>query len=175
MKVSDITERAGIGKGTAYDYFKSKEEIIARALTYDMGAKIQAELNRLKTCKSFAQKIRYIFDWIFCQHKEQKAFTRFLRLTTQTCEVGNALHEELRKKQMGHCMPIRIVQELCREGKENGEIREDIPIDAASLRVLSEMASFAVYLERQAQMPQIQPKWMKDFLCKGLLESLGYR
>ena len=29
LKVSDMTERAGIGKGTAYDYFKSKEEIIA--------------------------------------------------------------------------------------------------------------------------------------------------
>lgn len=35
MKVSDITSRAGIGKGTAYDYFKSKEEIIACAVMYD--------------------------------------------------------------------------------------------------------------------------------------------
>ncbi len=34
MKVSDITSRAGIGKGTAYDS-KSKEEIIACAVMYD--------------------------------------------------------------------------------------------------------------------------------------------
>ena len=34
IKVSDITERAGIGKGTAYEYFRNKEEIISSALLY---------------------------------------------------------------------------------------------------------------------------------------------
>ena len=29
LKVSDITGCAGIGKGTAYEYFSSKEEIIS--------------------------------------------------------------------------------------------------------------------------------------------------
>lgn len=28
LKVSEITARAGIGKGTAYEYFSSKEEMI---------------------------------------------------------------------------------------------------------------------------------------------------
>ena len=36
IKVADITERAGIGKGTAYEYFESKEEIIANAMRYNM-------------------------------------------------------------------------------------------------------------------------------------------
>ena len=36
IKVADITERAGIGKGTAYEYFESKEEIIANAMKYNM-------------------------------------------------------------------------------------------------------------------------------------------
>ncbi len=34
VKVSDITKRAGIGKGTAYEYFSNKEEIIGSALLY---------------------------------------------------------------------------------------------------------------------------------------------
>ncbi len=29
IRVSTITERAGIGKGTAYEYFDTKEEIVA--------------------------------------------------------------------------------------------------------------------------------------------------
>ena len=29
IRVSTITEKAGIGKGTAYEYFDSKEEIVA--------------------------------------------------------------------------------------------------------------------------------------------------
>ena len=35
LTVADITKRAGIGKGTAYDYFSCKEEIIAGAIIYD--------------------------------------------------------------------------------------------------------------------------------------------
>ena len=31
LTVQDITARAGVGKGTAYEYFSSKEELIALA------------------------------------------------------------------------------------------------------------------------------------------------
>lgn len=34
--VADIAREAGIGKGTIYEYFESKEEIIARALFYEL-------------------------------------------------------------------------------------------------------------------------------------------
>ena len=34
LTVSEITKRAGIGKGTAYEYFSDKEEMIAKALFY---------------------------------------------------------------------------------------------------------------------------------------------
>lgn len=72
MKVSDITEHAGIGKGTAYDYFKSKEEIIASALSYDMERKIQTEMAHMSDKEHFFEKVHYIFDWVSEQHKEQK-------------------------------------------------------------------------------------------------------
>lgn len=172
MKVSDITERAGIGKGTAYDYFKSKEEIIASALTYDIGTKIQTQIEQLDTCDGFAEKIRHGFDWIEAQHKEQKAFVRFLRLTTQTCEVGKALYEELHKRQESPCMPARIVRRLCQEGIESGEIREGIPVEAAALRVIAELAAYVMFLERKELMEGIDCDWMKTFLCESLLESL---
>ena len=36
IRVSAVTERAGIGKGTAYEYFDSKEEIVTCAILYQM-------------------------------------------------------------------------------------------------------------------------------------------
>ena len=35
ITVAEITSKAGIGKGTAYEYFSSKEEIIVNALMYE--------------------------------------------------------------------------------------------------------------------------------------------
>ena len=36
IRVSSITERAGIGKGTAYEYFDTKEEIVVCAILHYM-------------------------------------------------------------------------------------------------------------------------------------------
>ena len=36
LTVSEITKKAGIGKGTAYEYFSDKEEMIARAILYSV-------------------------------------------------------------------------------------------------------------------------------------------
>lgn len=172
MKVSDITERAGIGKGTAYDYFKSKEEIIASALSYDMERKVQTELAHMNHKESFFEKVHYIFDWVSEQHQEQKAFTRFLRLTTQRCEVSQGLLEELEKKKREGCTPIRIILELCREGKKAGEIRSDLPVEAACLKLLADLAAFAMYLEQKDRMPGIDQEWMEEFLFQSVQKSL---
>ena len=40
IKVADITSRAGIGKGTAYEYFSSKEDLIANALLHEYSEKV---------------------------------------------------------------------------------------------------------------------------------------
>lgn len=172
MKVSDITKHAGIGKGTAYDYFKSKEEIIASALSYDMERKIQIELAHMSDKEHFFEKVHYIFDWVSEQHKEQKAFTRFLRLTTQKCEVGQGLLEELEKKKREGCTPIKIMLELCREGKNAGEIRADIPVEAACLKLLADLAAFAMYLEQKEKMEGCEQEWMKEFLYQSVRKSL---
>lgn len=36
MKISEITQRAGIGKGTAYEYFSTKEELLGKAIFYQL-------------------------------------------------------------------------------------------------------------------------------------------
>ena len=64
MKVSDITSRAGIGKGTAYDYFKSKEEIIACAVMYDARRQGMETREKLRELPDFQARIRYCFHWV---------------------------------------------------------------------------------------------------------------
>lgn len=64
MKVSEITERAGIGKGTAYEYFESREELIVHALNFQQ--KIWAENIReeLEQKSTFLEKIDCLFGMI---------------------------------------------------------------------------------------------------------------
>ena len=172
IKVSDITAKAGIGKGTAYDYFKSREEIIACALLYDVDQKIEEEEEELARHEGFCEKVIYAFDWMERRFREQKVFVRTLRLTTEGSGLSITILEELQKRKKMGCGPLRVLMKMCGEGKERGEIRKDIPVSAACIASLANMAAFVMYLEKSEQMPEIDTGWMKEFLCKGLLEQL---
>ena len=63
IKVSDITSRAGIGKGTAYEYFGSKEEIIVKALFYDTYVHILNVEKLMKSDKKFKEKYYLLMDY----------------------------------------------------------------------------------------------------------------
>lgn len=70
LKVSDITSRAGIGKGTAYEYFSSKDEIIVHAslwLCFRQNKEMAKELEKFEDFKS---KFMFLLEWMQ-KHKEQ--------------------------------------------------------------------------------------------------------
>ncbi len=70
LKVSDITSRAGIGKGTAYEYFSSKEEIIVHAslwLCFQQNQEMEKELSHFD---GFKAKFMFLLEWMK-NHKEQ--------------------------------------------------------------------------------------------------------
>ena len=69
VKVSDITSRAGIGKGTAYEYFSSKEEILVHATLWLSFRQIQEMAECAGKLTSFRDKFFFILDWIQT-HKE---------------------------------------------------------------------------------------------------------
>ena len=50
MKVSDITAQAGIGKGTAYEYFSSKEEILRELTAYCFDSEMDMLESVLEPC-----------------------------------------------------------------------------------------------------------------------------
>lgn len=81
LTVQDITEKAGVGKGTAYEYFSSKEELITLALFRDYGMKI-TELKGLMNQKDgFEQKITCVLDWIHSNQSYHRSFEHILKLS----------------------------------------------------------------------------------------------
>ena len=70
LKVQDITSRAGIGKGTAYEYFSSKEEIIVHAslwLCFQQNREMAKELEQFN---GFQSKFMFLLEWMQT-HREQ--------------------------------------------------------------------------------------------------------
>lgn len=60
LTVAEITAKAGIGKGTAYEYFSNKEEMIAGALFYELKESCESLYEHLKKEKDLYGKMNAI-------------------------------------------------------------------------------------------------------------------
>lgn len=79
LKVVDITTRAGIGKGTAYEYFASKEELIAKALMYEYSQKLMVLVQRVREKENFESRYYCILDWIRDNKEYNQMFTNIIQ------------------------------------------------------------------------------------------------
>jgi AcrR family transcriptional regulator len=64
LKVIDITNRAGIGKGTAYEYFRSKDEIILSAILYSLHQAIEEGNRQLEAAQTFYDKFMTLLSFV---------------------------------------------------------------------------------------------------------------
>lgn len=64
IKVSEIARAAGIGKGTLYIYFDSREEIIIKAILYYLGLQLQEVLRRVERAQDFQGKCFAALDFL---------------------------------------------------------------------------------------------------------------
>lgn len=125
IKVSDITGRAGIGKGTAYEYFSSKEEIIVKALLYDTYMHIKSIENILGKELSFREKYYLLLDFLEEKMPYTKGVGSLLKMFTGTYEVKEKFHGELEKFHLQVNCPLAYVEEMIDIFMEQG-FREGI-------------------------------------------------
>ncbi|HZK41621.1 MAG TPA: helix-turn-helix domain-containing protein, partial [Clostridia bacterium] len=72
IKVSDIAKQADVGKGTLYEYFKTKEEAISKAILYYIGRGLEEAYLAVKSQKSFQDKYYEILRILARQAQENK-------------------------------------------------------------------------------------------------------
>ena len=74
IKVSEITSRAGIGKGTAYEYFSSKEELIIHATMWMCSKQMNRIVEESDRLEGFENKFFFLLEWF----QEHRAYNEML-------------------------------------------------------------------------------------------------
>ena len=89
MKVGDITNRAGIGKGTAYEYFQSKDEMVASALFYNIMRQIETAKALILAADDFHGKFRALLDYMESNREQVRPFLWMMRLAGNSIDILN--------------------------------------------------------------------------------------
>ncbi|MDE7222845.1 MAG: TetR/AcrR family transcriptional regulator [Acetatifactor sp.] len=174
LKVSDITQKAGIGKGTAYDYFDTREEIIVSAILHVMTC-IQEEVeSELVRRESFFDQMEYLLEVLEEKMAERECFLHFIHLLTDTSICGLKLQERMKEAGQENHTPVTMLVGLIKDGMERGELRTDLPIGYLCYAVGSQIVGFMASISFP-EIGQISAEELKPYILEQMRESYGQR
>ena len=171
VKVSTITGLAGIGKGTAYDYFESKDDMIACALLYQIGI-ISYKLSKaLESQESFAAQITFLLDAIEKQNESQQYFLRFVHVLTENSSYCQLVRERMATEAFHSYIPLNIFSALAERGVERGEIKRELPPDYVVCAVFAKMMAYMISF-CAAECFHVNPTQYRPFIYQGIMDEL---
>lgn len=174
MKVSDIAAKAGIGKGTTYAYFKSREELIVKAILYNIYSHVQVIKNRIQQVDSFQEKVYVMLDTLFeAEGSDSNIFQRLMPLFRDLESFPLRFREEFVK-----CAPnMTQVEEMFRAilevARKEGVIRDGIPMFYVRNAFVNVIMDYAFY-KKQPDCKNMQVELSEEEVKQRLYENLVY-
>lgn len=171
LTVSEITSRAGIGKGTAYEYFSSKEEIIATALEYDLKIQLERLLAIEEQATSFRDILEKLMDWLKDNFQNNSIFTIFFRHDTTVKKIIGEMGEECCKKKEGSEIISKMIQQVLAIGEAEGVIKQKKPYFGI-VAIISQLMSFSMYLANEEH-TDVTIEEAKEFAVESIIKMLN--
>lgn len=130
ISVNLIAERAGIGKGSVYYYFESKEEILYAVVERCYKKAIHEYFGGIHTEATALEKIRMLFRSMIKSefHDNQKNLIRTLHL-----HENMLLHNKMKLVAIQELSPI--LEDLLIQGEKEGTIHSETPKESAEMIV----------------------------------------
>ncbi|MBR2576503.1 MAG: TetR/AcrR family transcriptional regulator [Firmicutes bacterium] len=143
-RIIDIANKAGIGKGTVYDYFTSKEEVIAATVEDVVDRDFRNIFGEVDRAPDFETKLRLYIRAHLDIMEAYGAFIllfveKMLRAGTEYSDEIPAALNELRDEH------IRKLQEIMAFGIETHSVRDGLDVDRGTTFIISAVIGFAIY------------------------------
>lgn len=137
VRMEDIASEAGVGKGTVYLYFASKEELITGVIRMRMDSLVESVSSIARETTPVRERIREILECFI-------AFAdRYEGLAHLVSETPHIIGKEARKLFLdARKRVVVLLSRVIRQGIERGEIRDTDPL-LISLLVFETAKSFA--------------------------------
>lgn len=138
ISVSLIAKTAGIGKGSVYYYFKSKEEIIDAVVLRSYKKALHDFFENLQMESTAPEKIKLLFQSVL---KEEFRDNQKNLILTLHLQEDMRLHHQMKTVAVQEIAPILTA--LLQQGCAEGTIETDTPKESAEIIV----AVFTVFLD----------------------------
>lgn len=172
LTVSEITARAGIGKGTVYDYFANKEEMLAGALYHEMDVVCSELYKQLQKKRNLYEKMEQILVDMEEHMQEVGCAFKVLHLLMDNSQVSKQLRELFRRRKDNEIPLFALLRELIIE-----ELGEDISLPGEDIiylvmNTVSRLICYAMYLNQDEAVRFFDSKTMRERLCRDICRDV---
>lgn len=130
ITVDMIAKKAGIGKGSIYYYFKSKEEIIDAVIERSYSMAINEYFERINKQSTTAEKLKTLFHSMLTEEFENSRKNVIIPLHVQDDLL---IHQKMMMIAIKTVSPI--LTEILSKGQEDGSIHTEAPKESAEMIV----------------------------------------
>ena len=146
VTVAEIADHAGIGKGTVYEYFSSKEELLFAVFEW-MNERIFARFQELSaeagTTRERLQRMLGIAAEITCEQVEMQAVV----LDFWSASRGTKSEERYNQSCLETFRTYRkLAADVIREGQVAGELNTNIDADATAVMLVAAIDGLGVQI-----------------------------
>ncbi len=176
LTISEISSRAGIGKGTTYEYFKSKEELLSRAIYYLMVYAAKDILMIMVSEGSFKEKFYSILDDIWRRRIDEATLQSIVKTIKEISKPDfsdkNLSHFGLKSKDCKFVTIESTLRDFVNQGIKEGIFTEK---DATYQKNIfySQFILFLFMMKNCRSDEEFEE--IKDFIYKGLVALLNLR
>lgn len=172
VTVSEIAKASGVGKGTIYEYFRTKEEVISKAILYNMKREVEHAIERVEQKKSFKDRYYEALE-IIVENFDNKFSTINLLLSTGNF---NELYEYMiDEKQLIAAYTSKIesiIDRLLLMGYEEGIIAIEESQYYKRMVIISSIAGFINYINNRERYLDIDTQKAMDLCYKMVIKAL---
>lgn len=170
LTVAEITGKAGIGKGTAYEYFSDKEEMIAKALFYNARQICLRIYERLKKEKSLYDKMNLILIKMEEQVTETSCIIKMVHVMSDNSIVSRRL-QAMEKESEKEMPAVEMLRSLLLD--ELGEkVLSPEKLSYLTMCILSRVLCYGMLLRDEKYMPEDSREKMRDMICRGICREV---
>ncbi len=168
-RVADIAVEAGVGKGTVYEYFASKDELffaVFERLQQTVTERIEADIEQGGVIR---ERLTRLFA-TGAQVTREQAESQAVIMDFWTSSRGQLLEDRFRHWCVqSYELYRRVVADILRVGQENGEVRGDLDVEALAVMIVAAFDGLGVqlYMDRALDVELASSELVRS-LCDGI-------
>lgn len=176
LTISEISNRAGIGKGTTYEYFDSKEELIYKALHYFVIDSLKAVLLKMLNEGSFKDKFYSIMDYMWESRLGEDTIQSIMSFVRNLSPALKEVSVTENPEKYDPCTATSFIEMLLKQylnsGFEEGIFTEKDEVYRKN--VLSSQVLLFLFLMKDIREEE-RKKEIEDYVYDGMIMLLNSR